>query len=87
MRRWSCGTAGKRTDESGTRTFLLSHLLEVVLSDQRDPGSGFLGGLLLHIDLKVLLPVPEGTLLWTVLVHRRRTLEDYIMKQSWLERT
>lgn len=57
------------------QTFLLPHFLEVILSNKWDPRFGFFGRLLLHIDFKILLSVPERALLWAVLANRRRTLE------------
>lgn len=56
------------------QTFFLSHFLEVIFSDKRDSGFGFVWSLLLHVDLKILLSVPEGPLLWAVLTARRGTL-------------
>lgn len=58
----------------GTQTFFLSHFLEVVGADEGDARFGFVGGLLLHVDLKVLLAVLEGSLLWAVFPAGRRTL-------------
>lgn len=56
------------------QTFFLSHFLEVIFSDKRDSGFGFVWSLLLHVNLKILLSVPERSLLWAVLTTRRRTL-------------
>lgn len=56
------------------QTFFLSHFLEVIFSHKRDSGFGFVWSLLLHVDLKVLLSVPERSLLWAVLTARRGTL-------------
>lgn len=60
------------------RTFFLSHFLEVIFSNKRDSGFGFVWSLLLHIDLKILLSIPERPLLWAVFTTRNRTLE-----KSW----
>lgn len=56
------------------QTFFLPHFLEVIFSDKRDSRFGFFWRLLLHVNLKILLSVPEGALLWAVLTTRRRTL-------------
>lgn len=58
------------------QTFLLPHFLEVVLSNEGDSGFGFLWCLVLHVDLKVFLPVPERALLWAVLASKRTLREQ-----------
>lgn len=63
------------------QTFFLPHFLEVILSNKRDSRFGFVWCLLLHVDLKILLPVPERALLWAVLTTRRRTLQGYKKNQ------
>lgn len=53
-----------------TLTFLLPHFLEVILSYEGDSRFGLFWRLLLHVNLKVLLSVPERALLRAVLTSR-----------------